>query len=171
MSILQVLVGIILRYNLGQHNDLSKGLGIFVVVLICVFVSAFAWSWGPILWLIPSEIFPMEVRSAGQSLAIATNLVFTFAIGQSLLTMLCVFEYGLFFFFAGWVFLMTVFVGLLMPETKGVPIEDIAPLFRNHWIWKRLIPPKPDGYYEKFDQEHAVELKKVRAEDPKQGSV
>ncbi|KAG6557087.1 hypothetical protein Mapa_001014 [Marchantia paleacea] len=168
MFISLVLVGIILRYNLGQHNDLSKGLGIFVVVLICVFVSAFAWSWGPILWLIPSEIFPMEVRSAGQSLAIATNLVFTFAIGQSLLTMLCVFEYGLFFFFAGWVFLMTVFVGLLMPETKGVPIEDISPLFRNHWIWKRLIPPKPDGYYEKFDQEHAVELKKVRVEDPKQ---
>ncbi|KAL3692918.1 hypothetical protein R1sor_006569 [Riccia sorocarpa] len=162
MFISQILVGVILQYYLGDHGNLSKGMGWFVVALVCVFVSAFAWSWGPILWLIPSEIFPLEVRSAGQSLAIATNLLFTFAIGQALLTMLCVFKFGLFYFFAGWVLFMTVFVGFLMPETKGVPIEEIAPLFRNHWLWKRLIPPREEDYYEQ-----ELEMKKMHIEDPK----
>ena len=58
---------------------------------------------GPLGWLIPSEICPLEVRSTGQSLNVAVNFLFSFVIGQAFLSMLCVFQYGIFFFFAGWV--------------------------------------------------------------------
>jgi hypothetical protein len=34
-------------------------------------------------------------------------------------------DYGVFLFFAGWMMLMTVYVAMLLPETKGVPVEDI----------------------------------------------
>ncbi|KAL9248757.1 Sugar transport protein MST4-like protein, partial [Drosera capensis] len=51
-----------------DHSDnLAHGYAIFVVVMVCTFVSSFAWSWGPLGWLIPSESFPLETRSAGQS--------------------------------------------------------------------------------------------------------
>lgn len=40
-------------------------------------------SWGPLAWLYPSEIQPLETRSAGQSLATMVNLTFSFVIGQT----------------------------------------------------------------------------------------
>lgn len=142
--VLQIAVGVILKYNLGFHGELSQALGIVVVVLICLFVAAFAWSWGPLSWLIPSEIFPMEIRASGFSMCVATNLFWTFAIGQSLLTLFCIMKYGIFFFFGAWVALMTLFAYLLYPETKNVPIEQVVQLFRNHWFWKRIVPVEED---------------------------
>jgi MFS transporter, SP family, sugar:H+ symporter len=39
--------------------------------------------------------------------------------------MMCAMEYGIFYFFVGWVVIMTLFVMFLVPETKGVPMEEI----------------------------------------------
>ncbi|CAL1388295.1 unnamed protein product [Linum trigynum] len=94
------------------------------LIMVCTFVSAFAWSWGPLGWLIPSETFPLETRSAGQSVTVCVNLLFTFVIAQAFLSMLCHFKFDIFFFFSGWVAVMSAFVFFLVPETKNVPIEE-----------------------------------------------
>ena len=44
---------------------------------------------GPLGWLYPSEIQPLETRSAGQGIATLVNLLFSFIIGQTYLSMLC----------------------------------------------------------------------------------
>ncbi|KAK6942237.1 Major facilitator, sugar transporter-like [Dillenia turbinata] len=136
----QVIVAIILGLKFGDNTELSKGYSIMVVVVICLFVLGFGWSWGPLGWTVPSEIFPLETRSAGQSITVAVNLFFTFAIAQSFLALLCHLKFGLFLFFAGWITIMTVFVYLFLPETKGVPIEEMILLWRKHWFWKRIVP-------------------------------
>ena len=136
----QVIVAIILGLKFGSDRELSKGFSILVVVVICLFVAAFGWSWGPLGWTVPSEIFPLEIRSAGQSITVAVNLLFTFAIGQAFLSLLCAFKFGIFLFFAGWITIMTIFVYLFLPETKGVPIEEMVFLWRKHWFWKRVLP-------------------------------
>jgi hypothetical protein len=41
---------------------------------------------------VPSEIQPLETRSAGQGLTVAVNFLFTFVIGQTFLSMLCAFQ-------------------------------------------------------------------------------
>eukprot|EP00897_Mesotaenium_endlicherianum_P006896 jgi/Mesen1/6234/ME000321S05302 len=58
--------------------QLSTGVSALVVVFICVYVAGFAWSWGPLGWLVPSELQPLETRSAGQSITVASNFLFTF---------------------------------------------------------------------------------------------
>lgn len=136
----QVIVSIILGLKFGPNQELSKSFSILVVVVICLFVLAFGWSWGPLGWTVPSEIFPLETRSAGQSITVAVNLFFTFVIAQIFLTLLCAFKFGIFLFFAGWVTIMTIFVYLFLPETKGVPIEEMILLWRKHWFWKRIMP-------------------------------
>lgn len=108
-----------------------------VLVFMCTYISAYAWSWGPLGWLYPSEIHPLETRSAGQSLCTLINLLFSFVIGQTYLSMLCVFKWGIFLFFAGCVLFMTIFVFLFYPETKGLAIEECPRVFRKHWFWKR----------------------------------
>jgi hypothetical protein len=89
-----------------------------------LYVAGFAWSWGPLGWLVPSEICPLEIRPAGQAINVSVNMFFTFLIGQFFLTMLCHMKFGLFYFFGGMVAVMTVFIYFLLPETKGVPIEE-----------------------------------------------
>lgn len=136
----QVIVAIILGVKLGTEGELSKGYSVLVVIVICLFVMAFGWSWGPLGWTVPSEIFPLETRSAGQSITVAVNLFFTFVIAQSFLSLLCGLKYGIFLFFAGWITIMTIFVYLFLPETKGVPIEEMILMWRKHWFWKRIMP-------------------------------
>ncbi|KAL0446607.1 UNVERIFIED_CONTAM: Sugar transport protein 4 [Sesamum latifolium] len=85
--------------GVSGNGTFSKGLGNLALALICIYVAAFAWSWGPLGWLVPSEIHPMEIRSAGQSINVSVNMFFTFVIGQLFLSMLCHMKFGLFFFF------------------------------------------------------------------------
>lgn len=113
---------------------------VVVVVCLCGYVSAFAWSWGPLGWLIPSEIFPLEIRSTAQSLAVSVNMLFTFIIAEVFLSMLCELKFGIFVFFAVLVAIMTMFVYAFVPETKNIPIENMTAVWRRHWYWKRFIP-------------------------------
>ncbi|CAK9186386.1 unnamed protein product [Ilex paraguariensis] len=141
MFISQVVIAIILGIKVKDHSEsLSHGFAIFVVVLVCTYVAAFAWSWGPLGWLIPSETFPLETRSAGQSVTVCVNLLFTFVIAQAFLSMLCHLKYGIFLFFSGWVLIMSLFVVFLVPETKNIPIEEMTDrVWKQHWLWKRFM--------------------------------
>lgn len=150
MFLAQVVIAIILGLKLKDdpaESTLPNGLAILVVVMVCVFVSSFAWSWGPLGWLIPSETFPLETRSAGQSVTVCINMLFTFVIAQAFLSMLCHFKYGIFLFFSGWVFIMSVFVLFLLPETKNIPIEEMTErVWKQHWLWKRFMDDDEDHH-------------------------
>ncbi|KAH9311027.1 hypothetical protein KI387_026062 [Taxus chinensis] len=140
MFISQVIIAVILGYKFESSGDgsISKGYAYLVVVLICIYVVGFAWSWGPLGWLVPSEILPLEIRSIGQSIAVSVNLLFIFAIAQGFLAMLCHFKFSIFLFFAAWVFIMTLFVYSFLPETKNVGIEEMKNVWNEHWFWKRF---------------------------------
>ncbi|CAL5094433.1 unnamed protein product [Urochloa decumbens] len=141
MILCQVVVGTLLAAKFGTSGvaEISKGYAAAVAVFICAFVAGFAWSWGPLGWLVPSEIFPLEIRPLGQSINTSVQMLFTFVIAQAFLTMLCHLKFGLFYFFAGWVVIMTVFVALFLPETKNVPIEEMVLVWQSHWFWGKFI--------------------------------
>ena len=119
--------------------SLPKPGGIAVVFVVCVYVSAFAFSWGPLGWLVPAEVQPLETRSVGQSINVSVNFLLTALMGQVFISLLCSFKWGIFLFFAGWVAVMTLFVLLLVPETRGVPIEEMHLLWAAHPFWKRFV--------------------------------
>ncbi|KAK3124211.1 hypothetical protein QOZ80_7BG0583380 [Eleusine coracana subsp. coracana] len=141
MIICQVVVGTLIAIKFGTSGigDIPKGYAAAVVLFICLYVAGFAWSWGPLGWLVPSEIFPLEIRPAGQSINVSVNMLFTFVIAQAFLTMLCHLKFGLFYFFAGWVVIMTIFIALFLPETKNVPIEEMVHVWKSHWFWSKFI--------------------------------
>ncbi|CAL5393965.1 unnamed protein product [Camellia sinensis] len=94
----------------GDATDLGTLYSSILVCCICIFVTAFAFSWGPLGWLVPSEIFPLEIRSSAQSIVVAVNMSFTFLVAQLFLAALCMVKYGLFIIFAGSVLIMSLFV-------------------------------------------------------------
>ncbi|GER31658.1 sugar transporter [Striga asiatica] len=149
MLVCQIVVAICIAVKFGvngEPGELPKWYAIVVVLFICIYVAGFAWSWGPLGWLVPSEIFPLEIRSAAQSLNVSVNMVFTFAVAQVFLTMLCHLKFGLFLFFAFWVCVMTVFIYIFLPETKNIPIEEMVVVWRKHWFWSRFVGGEVDGY-------------------------
>merc|ERR1719331_2290532 len=91
-----------------------------VVVALMLYVSGYQIGFGPIVWLLISEIFPLRVRGPAMSVAVlmnfAANLAMTFTL-ESLLEVLT--PPGVFFMYAGLTLFSFVFVRLACPETKG----------------------------------------------------
>lgn len=102
--------------------------GRFEIVPACIFafIAAHAVGQGAVIWVFISEIFPNRLRAAGQSLGSSTHWVFaavlTFAFP---VVEAAVSHWIIFAFFCGMMVLQLVWVHFLVPETKGVPLEDM----------------------------------------------
>ncbi|KAI5063358.1 hypothetical protein GOP47_0021905 [Adiantum capillus-veneris] len=145
MFIAQALIGVILGVDLKDSGGLPLAKSVVVVVMICVFVIAFAYSWGCMGMLIPSEILPLEIRSAGQGIVVSVNLLFTFLMAQVFLSLLCAMKYGVFLLFSFIVFVMSAFVYFFVPETKGIRIDEADLLWKAHWFWKQVVGEDVDN--------------------------
>nr|CAB3489521.1 unnamed protein product [Digitaria exilis] len=139
MLLSQFTVCAILAAKFKEHEDLEKGYAYLVLIVMCVFVAGYGWSWGPLTYLIPAEVCPLEIRSAGQSIVIAVNFFMTFVVGQTFLAILCHIKSATFVIFGVLICLVTLFVYLFLPETKKVPIEQMDHLWRKHWFWKNIV--------------------------------
>jgi sugar porter (SP) family MFS transporter len=136
MMLCEIVTGALLGLHFSQPEN--QGLDKAIVFFICLFVAGFSWSWGPLAWLVPSEIHPIETRAAGTAIATVVNFIFTFIIGQAFLSMLCVMKNSVFFFFAACMATMTLFVLAFLPETKGIPAEQVPLWISHHWFWRRF---------------------------------
>jgi hypothetical protein len=101
-------------------------------------------------WLIPSETFPLELRSAGLSIVVSVNLLFTFFVAQAFLSTLCAMKSTIFLMFAFFVLIMSAFVYFFIPETKGIPIEASVHLWKEHWFWKKVVDIKDEAENEQL---------------------
>jgi hypothetical protein len=119
---------------------MPSGAAAAVLLFMCLFVAGFSWSWGPLGWLIPSEITPLQIRSCGQSLFTFVNFLVAFLGTQLFATLLCSMTWGIYLFYALWLVLGIAFAVALLPETKGVPIEQMQQVWDGHWVWRRLAP-------------------------------
>ncbi|XP_034579416.2 sugar transport protein MST6 [Setaria viridis] len=160
MIISQILVGtfIGLQFGMSGTGAISEQYAMCIVLFVCVYVAGFAWSWGPMGWLIPSEIYPLAVRSPAMSVTVAVNMFFTAFIGQIFLTLLCHLRFGLFYFFGAWVLLMTLFIAMLLPETKNVPVEEMAHVWKKHWFWRKFVIDTTDARSAEMRKRIALEM-------------
>lgn len=104
----------------------SAALDIFAIVGLLCYIAAFAVSLGPLPWVMMSELFPLNVRGLGMSLASVTNWGFNFIVVFSFPFLIN--EIGLAGVFAIYAVVCAVgvfFTARLVPETSGVSLEDI----------------------------------------------
>lgn len=110
----------------SQSTGLSAWLGMLFFMLM------FGLSWGPLCWILVSEIFPNRFRASGMSIAVASNWIANFVVAQGfpMVSSNPWLErqfHGAFsmWLFAGFSVLATWFVMRFVPETKGVSLEKI----------------------------------------------
>ena len=99
-----------------------------VPVALFLFIGSHAIGQGAIIWVFISEIFPNNIRSAGQSFGTSVHWWLA-AIIPAMMPMLMNPEFlgpaPVFAIFAGFMVLQLLFVAFLMPETKGVSLEEL----------------------------------------------
>jgi SP family galactose:H+ symporter-like MFS transporter len=114
-----------MAYAFSQPH-LSSSLGAIALVSMMVFVGCFAFSLGPIVWLLISEIFPLRVRGLGMSLSTLSNWVGNFFVSQFFLTMVARLGHSATFgIYAVLCIVTMLFVRAMVPETKQELLEQI----------------------------------------------
>ena len=120
-------IGYIISLTLISLSFILEWGGIVLPIFLFLFIASHAIGQGAIIWVYISEIFPNHIRSYGQSFGVSTHWVLA-AIIPSLIPFL----FGwigpgiVFGFFAFMMFLQLLFTHFIMPETKGVSLEDLS---------------------------------------------
>ncbi|MCU0784292.1 MAG: sugar porter family MFS transporter [Verrucomicrobia bacterium] len=100
----------------------------FTIVPVCIFafIASHAVGQGAVIWVFISEIFPNRHRAEGQALGSFTHWIFAALITTVFPKMVSLFAPGyIFVFFSGMMVLQLVWVKFMVPETKGVPLEQM----------------------------------------------
>jgi MFS transporter, SP family, galactose:H+ symporter len=99
---------------------------IVLLLAVIVYIFGFAVSWGPVVWLVCSEIFPLEGREIGMTITTMVNWTFAGLLMANALTFME--KHGnssIFYLFSGFCVLAVAFVALFVPETKGITLEEM----------------------------------------------
>jgi len=106
-------------------------IGVSTLIFIVIYSASFMMSWGPICWVLISEIFPNTVRGKAVAIAVAAQWIANFVVSStfpSLEAFSITFTYCLYGVMS---VLSALFVWKMVPETKGKTLEDMSKLWRK----------------------------------------
>ncbi|CAI4366678.1 AQG_2a_G0012190.mRNA.1.CDS.1 [Saccharomyces cerevisiae] len=141
-------VGVTRLWPNGQDQPSSKGAGNCMIVFACFYIFCFATTWAPIAYVVISETFPLRVKAKAMSIATACNWIWGFLIGffTPFITGAINFYYG--YVFMGCLVFMFFYVLLVVPETKGLTLEEVNTMWEEGVLpWKSAswVPPSRRG--------------------------
>jgi SP family xylose:H+ symportor-like MFS transporter len=121
----------------------AKVVGLGALVAVVVYIAGFAFSWGPVAWVLLAEMFPNSIKAWGLGIAVAAQWFANWLVSTSFKvldgnsTLNALFNHG----FAYWIYgamsvLAALFVIRYVPETKGRSLESIQEL----WLKGHEVP-------------------------------
>ncbi|HJO94079.1 MAG TPA: sugar porter family MFS transporter [Victivallales bacterium] len=105
---------------------------IVMVVAVLVFIVGFAYSWGPIAWVLCAELFPLEGRDFGMTITTAANWIVNWIVVRFSLSIMHDWSpTALFYIFAIFCIVGFIITKYFIPETKGVSLEELEMNLKN----------------------------------------
>jgi sugar porter (SP) family MFS transporter len=118
-----IVVGILFYFDVNNTY--------LLMTFILAFLACFSFSFGPVLWVLLSEIYPLKIRGAAMSIATMAVWVGATFIGQMTPWLLENLKpHGTFWLFAAFMVPALFMVIRILPETKGKTLEEIE----NYWL-------------------------------------
>jgi SP family galactose:H+ symporter-like MFS transporter len=111
------------------HNPAAFGAapGIIATICLMVYITCFAFSMGPIAWILVSEVFPLQLRGRGVAAASLGSGAANFLVSITFLSLIKVAGNSVTFIIYGAFCIVTLlFVRFIVPETKGRELESIS---------------------------------------------
>ncbi|XP_033047487.1 solute carrier family 2, facilitated glucose transporter member 8 isoform X3 [Trachypithecus francoisi] len=116
----------------AEPVDASVGLAWLAVGSMCLFIAGFAVGWGPIPWLLMSEIFPLHVKGVATGICVLTNWLMAFLVTKEFSSLMEVLRpYGAFWLASAFCIFSVLFTLFCVPETKGKTLEQITAHFEG----------------------------------------
>lgn len=122
MAVGMFAIGLLAFYNI---------IGVSTLIFIVIYTASFMMSWGPICWVMISEIFPNTIRGKAVAIAVAAQWISNFIVSAtfpSLEAFSITFTYSLYGVMS---VLSAIFVWKMVPETKGKTLEDMNKLWKK----------------------------------------
>lgn len=121
-------IGYIVSLSMVSFSYYTGANSAFLMTFLLAFIASHAIGQGAVIWVFISEIFPNKVRAFGQSWGSGTHWVFAAFItllGPVVIDLFKDNPWPIFAIFAGMMILQLLFVLWVMPETKGVSLEEL----------------------------------------------
>ncbi|GAC98506.1 quinate permease [Pseudozyma hubeiensis SY62] len=129
------LAGYIAIAKPAQHKKANiDSAGTSALVFFYIWTSFYSFGWNPLPWVYGSEAFDNTARPVAQIFMAASNWLYNFVISQATPHMFIKMGYGVYLFFASCMVISVVWVFFLMPETKGIPVEEMDNLHEKRPI-------------------------------------
>ena len=109
----------------------SNTIGITALIFIIIYTASFMMSWGPICWVLISEIFPNTIRGKAVAIAVAAQWISNFIVSSTFPSLSEWSVGGTYLIYATFAFLSALFVWKMVPETKGKTLEDMSRLWKK----------------------------------------
>jgi SP family xylose:H+ symportor-like MFS transporter len=116
----------------------TTGSSYVAIAAVVVYIIGFSFSWGPIVWVMLSEIFPNSIKGKAMSIAVAAQWITNFIVSQTFPMMdgstwlNRMFNHGFaYWLYAAGAILAALFVMRFVPETKGRTLEAIEQLWHK----------------------------------------
>lgn len=111
---------------IGMSTLAANGaFGITTLIFLVIYTASFMMSWGPIIWVLLSEIFPNRIRSGAMAIAVAVQWLANFTITSTYPSMMDISGTMTYGFYALMSILSGLFVWKFIPETKGKTLEEL----------------------------------------------
>jgi MFS transporter, SP family, galactose:H+ symporter len=134
MLVTMIAAGVAFQ-TIGSVSDPSMISGTpkaVLLVSVILYIFGFAVSWGPVVWIVCSEIFPLEGREIGMTITTMVNWTFAgLVMANALSFMQAHGNASIFYVFAGFCALAIAFVARFVPETKGITLEEMEFNLKN----------------------------------------
>jgi sugar porter (SP) family MFS transporter len=135
VGILGMVVSLIILgagFAFAGGSTQASSVGIVTAISLIAYISFFAIGLGPVFWLLISEIFPLQARGTAMSIATVANWSANFVITLVFLGLVDVLgQSGTFWLFAAIGIISFLFTLRLVPETKGLTLEQIEDHFKK----------------------------------------
>ncbi len=119
-------IGYIVSLGMTAYNFYFQSAPEFTLIFLLMFIASHAIGQGAVIWVFISEVFPNNMRAKGQSLGSGTHWVFAALVTLLGGVAIQAFEPSIVFaFFSLFMVMQLLFVAFMMPETKGVSLEEL----------------------------------------------
>jgi sugar porter (SP) family MFS transporter len=126
MALCLIVLGIVLGPAAG-----SEAASFVAIACLAMYIAAFAVSVGVVVFVLPSEVYPLAIRGAAMSTTLVANWGMNFVVALTFLSLLQLLGSGITFWLYATVCILGVFYALfLVPETKGKTLEELEREFR-----------------------------------------
>jgi sugar porter (SP) family MFS transporter len=117
----------LLAYAFHNQALLGSSLGVIATACLMVYITCFAFSMGPIAWIIVAEVFPLRLRGRGVAAATLGSGSSNFIVSLTFLSLIkAAGNSATFCIYGAFCILTLFFVRFVMPETKGCELESIS---------------------------------------------